>query len=271
MVAEHSIEERDQLPVECENAVGGRRRVWCVITSVEPKGETEACEQQAADARKYAAKVCDGILALMDGRVILSARTGEPKVFYDKTDVPERTVEVARQEISVLTETIEERTGRQGKWSDKVEKLKSLPADKEQAFKLDGSCAAQAREWKELRGLRDEELVTICDTNKLPNDCDEFIPKWLNVVKGVVDSEDLPLNVCRETLLQNKILRAIKKNHVTKYLEMLAETAELKDDRKKSYEQRGKCSNFGYHKDSAHLLPYFEANNSHLRRLEPSH
>ena len=228
MVAERSIEERDQLPVECENAVGGRRRVWCVITSVEPKGETEACEQQAAGARKYATKVCDGILALMDGRVILSASTGEPKVFYDKTDVPEGTVEVARQEISVLTETIEE-----------------------QAFKPDGGCAAQAPEWEELQRLRAEGLVAIRDINKLLNNCDELIPTWLNVVRGVVDSEDLPLNVYRETLLQNKILRVIKKNHVTKYLEKLAETAELKDDPKRSYEQRGKCSNLGYNEDSA--------------------
>ena len=80
------------------------------------------------------------------------------------------------------------------------------------------------------------------------NGCDELIPKWLNVVKGVVDSEDLPLNVYRETLLQNKILRVIKKNHVTKYLEMLAEIAEKKDDDyKKFYEQFGKCLSLGIH------------------------
>ena len=48
-------------------------------------------------------------------------------------------------------------------------------------------------------------------------------------------------NVVTQTLLQNKILRVIKKNYVTKYLEMLAEIAELKDDRKKFYERFVKC------------------------------
>ena len=48
-------------------------------------------------------------------------------------------------------------------------------------------------------------------------------------------------NVETQTLLQNKILRVIKKNYVTKYLEMLAEIAELKDDRKKFYERFVKC------------------------------
>ena len=55
----------------------------------------------------------------------------------------------------------------------------------------------------------------------------------------VADSEDLPLNIYREILPENKILRVIKKNHVTKYLEMLAEVAELSDAYKKFYEQFG--------------------------------
>ena len=111
-------------------------------------------------------------------------------------------------------------------------------------------CTAQAPEWEQRQRVRAEELVTIHDTNKLLNDCDELIPKWFNVVKGVVDSEDLPLNVYRKTLLQNKILRVIKKNHVTKYLEMLAETAELNDDRKKFDERFVKCMKFGIRENS---------------------
>ena len=132
-----------------------------------------------------------------------------------------------------------------------VEPKNKTETIKEQASKLDGGCAAQAPMiQKVLKTVEFPQVQYVDEIVDEPVAMRGQVQEEIVEVIRVVDSEDLPLGISGETLLRNKILRVIKKNYVTKYLETLEKIAELNVAYQKFHEQFGACLKLGISEDS---------------------
>lgn len=84
----------------------------------------------------------------------------------------------------------------------------------------------------------------------ITDECTDIVPEWLGFIKGVVDCDDLPLNISREMLQKNKIVNTIRKNLIKKALKLFTDLQEDKEKYETFLKNFGKSIKLGIHEDS---------------------
>lgn len=83
----------------------------------------------------------------------------------------------------------------------------------------------------------------------ITDECTDIVPEWLSFLKGIVDCDDLPLNISREMLQSNRIVNTIKKNIIKKALKLFTDLQEDKEKYDNFMKNFGKSIKLGIHED----------------------